>query len=161
MIVKHYKSLEMKKKWIIFYSSILLIFGCSSYQQDENEITDMLREFYVTYNTVWVTERGQVLVRRLDSLKEKYCTENLRMSLNEQFEKHGLDHDVLINDLYADLELLSSSLSITKDDDNDNAYFVSYAADIEESANNPVNMKVTIHVFVEKEGDTFKISDVK
>jgi hypothetical protein len=151
----------MKKKWIVFYSTILLLFGCSSYQHDENEITDMLREFYVAYNTAWVTERGQVLVGSLDSLKEKYCTENFRMSLDEQFENHGLDHDILINDFYADLELLNSSLSVTKDKDNINAYFVSYAADIEESASNPANMKVTIHVFVEKEGDTFKISDVK
>lgn len=152
-------------KTIIHYFIICVIFTCgSSCVHAQNDIADnqaiqMLKEFYTSYNIAWsIHAAPDVLVKRLDSLQKKYCTIKLRNELKEEFKQDGLDHDLLINDEYTDIEHLKT-LTITKDKTKVNAYVVSYVVHTTR-AYKPVDQKVIIHLTIAKEGDGFKIASV-
>lgn len=128
---------------------------------DSQSIT-MLKECYTAYNTAWATTKdGFVLIKKLDSLKEKYCTIALRKKLLAEFKVHGLDHDEFIDDQETDLAHLPT-LNVVKDPTKQNGYIVSYDAEIEVGADNKkVIKKILIHVTVANEGGELKIASVK
>nr|WP_320038199.1 hypothetical protein [uncultured Bacteroides sp.] len=76
------------------------------------------------------------------------------------FKIHGLDHDILINDVYTeDLKSLKT-ISVTKDDTMKNCYYVSYIAVVTGMGNKITNEKVQIHLVVIKENGLLKIDNV-
>ena len=154
----------MKTK-VTFFLIFLLslnnqINGQPSKDFDEKAI-DMLKEFYIAYNTAWsTTHNGFVLIRKLDSLKVKYCTLSLRKELKSEFKRVGLDHDELINDQETNVDHLNS-LKVTKVPSKKDAYIVTYLAPILDGNNKPAEKKVLISVTVAIEGGTLKISSVR
>jgi len=148
---------------ISIYILVILLFnsGCIHAQSEEKEIFKTLKEFYIAYNTVWVTDIDQIsLMGRLDSLRQEYCSKKLRDELSIDYQSHGLDHDRLINDLYADVESIKN-LEVKKDVNAKNIYIVVYDA-ISYSSSTGKEMKVenSIRVTVIKENGRFKIDKV-
>lgn len=151
----------MKKKFALFIASILIFttIGCIRTQNEEEQIVSMIKEFYIAYNTAWAKCGLDVLKTQLDSLQQKYCSQSFRKELKKQFDIHGLDHDVLINDVYTE-DIVSLNISVTKDDTRKNTYYVSYIAIVTGMGNKKTNEKVQIHVTVVKEGEIYKIDNV-
>jgi len=77
-------------------------------------------------------------------LKLKYCAITLIVDL-----KGDIDHDVLINDQYTDIQHLKT-LTVTKDKTKINSYIVSYIAPTTNPLNKPIEEKVVIHLTVMK-----------
>ncbi len=133
----------------------LFTFSCSFAQQSpvDKQAIQMLKTFYINYNTAWSTTKGYALVRKLDSLEKKYCTSKLR---SEQ-KKEGLDHDLLTNDQGTDIEHLRT-LSVVKDQTKRNWYIVSYIAHTLSASYKPIDVKVVIHVEMARVGNELKIA---
>ena len=150
----------MKKEIMLAITSILIFFTSCHAQDEEKQAISMLNEFYVAYNRVSAESELDVLKARLDSLQQKYCTKRLQKELNKIFEVHGLDHDVLLNDVYTeDIESLKT-MSITKDKTRENTYLVTYDAVVTGIDYKKINQKVQIYVVVVKEDGNFKIDNV-
>jgi hypothetical protein len=122
----------------------------------------ILKEFYSKYNNEWslIPPKTSVDIygKKLDSLNSIYCTPRLREKAKEWL-KDG--HDLITNDFYGISD--PKTLSVTKDISKENTYTVSYIA-VEESPynkNEKITQKVTLHVTVIKEGEGYKIDDVR
>jgi len=155
------KDCIMKKGLVLIIANILLLssISCVSAQDEEKQIVSMLQEFYVAYNTVSANCGLDVLKTKLDSLQRKYCSQKFRIELKKFYDIHGLDHDILINDVYTE-DIKNLRISVTKDDTRKNTYYVSYIAVVTGMGNKKTNEKVQIHVTVVKEGETYKIDNV-
>jgi hypothetical protein len=152
----------MKKKLILIIASILILsnISCIRAQDEEKQVISMLEEFYVAYNTVSANSGLDILKPKLDSLQKKYCTKRFQKELKKIFEVHGLDHDVLLNDVYTeDIESLKT-MSITKDKTRDNTYLIIYDAVVTGIDYKKKIQKVQIFVVVAKEDGVFKIDNV-
>lgn len=152
----------MRKTLVLIIANILMLgnINCVRAQNQEKQIVSMLKEFYIAYNTAWAKCGFDVLKTQLDSLQQKYCSQSFRKELKRQFDMHGLDHDILINDVYTeDIESLKT-ISVTKDNTKQNAYYVSYTAVVTGMGNRRTNERVQIHVIVVKENGKFKIDNV-
>ncbi|PWG77899.1 hypothetical protein [Pararcticibacter amylolyticus] len=154
------------KAIVLFIMICTLLLGktsCANTQNDifERQSIEMLKEFYTAYNTAWVTApTPQILVKKLDSLQQIYCTLQLRKELKIEFKKAGLDHDILLNDQGTDVEHLKT-LKVSKDSAKLNDYIVSYIAPTADPSNKPIKVKVVIYVTVLKEGGHPKIASVR
>jgi len=142
--------------------SLILLFVAGAFlSKAQNNVADaqaiqMLKEFYIAYNSEWIsTVNPYPLQKKLDSLRRKYCTIQLRNKL----KKMDLDHDELINDQYTDIKHLKT-LTVIKDPIKTNGYIVSYIAPTFDPTNKPVEEKIVIHVMVAKENGGFKIASV-
>jgi hypothetical protein len=124
----------------------------------DKQAMQMLKEFYVAYNTVWSTDKYPRLQKKLDSLQRKYCTIWLRKQLKELSKGEGADHDLLINDEFTDVPHLKT-LKIIKDVSKPNAYIVSYVDHTMSPAYKPIDKTVIIHVTVAKENGSYKIAN--
>ncbi len=134
--------------------------GCVRAQNDEKQIVIMLKEFYTSYNSVWARgSKPAILKKELDSLFQKYCTNNLRNEVEKLFQSQGLDHDIFTNDFGTDNESLET-MSITKDSTKINDYIISYIVNTEDPSNRKIKQRVTIHIAVAKETEGYKISAV-
>jgi lantibiotic modifying enzyme len=120
----------------------------------------MLKDFYVAYTTAWCNSKGNVLIKKLDSLQSKYCTTRYRKELKAEFKQVGLDHDELVNDAATDVEHLNT-LRILKAPKKANQYIVSYLVFGKDVSNNPLNEKIVIDLLVVKENGSYKIDAVK
>lgn len=151
----------MKRKLIFIIANILLLsnISCISAQDEEKQVSSMLVEFYVAYNTVSANCGLDILKTKLDSLQQKYCTQKFIKELKKFYEIHGLDHDILINDVYTE-DIESLKISVSKDNTRKNAYYVSYIAVVTGMGNRKTNEKVQIHVTVVKEDGNYKIDNV-
>lgn len=149
------------KKIIIVILLILINVSCVYAQDVVKLVAPMLKEFYIEYNTVCAKNiKPDDLIKQLDSLKRKYCSQSFQKELKKMFKIHGLDHDVLINDVYTeDLKSLKT-ISVTKDDTRKNCYYVSYIAVVTGMGNKKTNEKVQIHLVVIKENVLLKIDNV-
>jgi hypothetical protein len=125
----------------------------------DNQAKEMLKKFYTEYNIAWSTNKGYVLIKKLDSLQSQYCTLTLRKELKKEFKRIGLDHDELINDDYTD-EAHLNTLKIIKVPNKANGYVVSYTVFAKDVSNKPVQEKIVIHVNVAKVNGSFKIASV-
>jgi hypothetical protein len=115
----------------------------------------MLKTCYTAYNATWATARGASLHKKLDSLQQKYCTPYMVSKLKSM----GPDYDLLAYNAYTDIAHLKT-LEVTSDGGQENRYLVSY---IERTTNNdqPVDVKIIIHVSVEQEADGFRIAGIR
>lgn len=131
--------------------------GCQAQQNDEDKrAISVIKNFYVLYNTEWSTNHGLDKRNKLDSLMNLYCTRNLISEVGEQY----LDHDMLIKDLYTTVDYLNT-ITVTKDSTRTATYIVSYDAPSEDPLGNDYVEKVIIYVTVVKEGESYKIDNVK
>jgi hypothetical protein len=146
----------MKKPLLILLLTVNVIVSKAQDNSFDKQAIAMLKEFYTAYNTAWSTSKGYVLIRKLDSLQRKYCTQKLRHEVKES----GLDHDPLIGDDYTDVEHLKT-LKILKDPAKTDTYIVFYITHTLSAANKPIDEKVIIHVTVAKDNGTYKIASVK
>lgn len=157
------KYIKKMKSLLSFLIVTIILISSMSYthaQNNDKGIIEMLRNFYVAYNRVWSSDYDNlILVNKLDSLQQKYCTKGLQQKLKKLYKTDGLDHDVMINDIYTDIESIKSIL-IIKDLTKDNSYIISYPASIEDASNNKISATVTIHVIVKKINDLYKIESV-
>jgi len=150
----------MKKKIALIIACFLFSnITCVHAQDEEKQIVSMLEEFYVAYNTVSTNSTLNVLKAKLDSLQQRYCSQSFRKELKRQFDIHGLDHDILINDVYTE-DIENLIISVTKDDKRKNTYYVSYIAVVTGMGGRKTHEKVQIHVTVVKEDGIFKIDNV-
>jgi hypothetical protein len=149
--------MKILKLFFIVYIIALVNSGCQAQQGvDEKQAIAMLKEFYTAYNTVWTTNHGPSKKEKLDSLQNKYCTQNLITKIREPY----LDHDLLISDSYTEPEYLST-LSVIKDLTKINGYIVSYKAPNTDPQGKDYIEQITIHVTVVKERESYKIDSVK
>jgi hypothetical protein len=112
---------------------------------DSKQAIQMIKEFYIAYNTAWSANiLPKVLDQKLDSLKMKYCAITLIIDL-----KGDIDHDVLINDQYTDVQHLKT-LIVSKDPAKVNSYIVSYIAPTTDPLDKPIEEKVVIYLTVMK-----------
>jgi hypothetical protein len=152
------------RNYIIAFVICLIGLKSSACEQAKQNIDDpainMLKEFYTAYNTAWATTNGNILIKKLDSLKSRYCTVVYQKELKKEFKEVGLDHDELINDDYTDVAHLNT-LKVIKDTQKSSNYIVSYVVFSKDVSNNPTQIKIVIHVTVAKEGGAYKIASVK
>lgn len=131
--------------------------GCHAQSNvDDKQAMTMLKHFYTIYNTEWATNHDLNKRHVLDSLMNIYCTSSLISKISEP----NLDHDMLIKDLYTTVEYLNT-ITVSKDSTKAGTYIVTYNAPNEDPQGREYIEKVTIHVTVIKEGDSYKIADVK
>jgi hypothetical protein len=136
-------------------------FACGQAKPNiDDPAINMLKEFYIAYNTAWATTKGNILIKKLDSLKSRYCTEAYQKELKNEFKEVGLDHDELINDAATDVEHLNT-LKVIKDLKKVNEYIVSYVVFGKDVSNNPLQEKIVMHVLVMKENGIYKIAAIK
>jgi len=151
----------MRKIAILFISSILLLCSGCNAQNNDDLIVAMLKEFYTSYNILWSKNiQPDNLIKQKDSLQQKYCTKEFQKELKKIFEVHGLDHDVLINDVYSEYIESLKTMSITKDKTKENTYLVTYDAIVTGIDYKKIIQKVQIFVVVVKEDGAFKIDNV-
>jgi hypothetical protein len=138
-------------KQIKFFSiSCAIIISSNNFAQAQNEVESkeamqMIKEFYIAYNTAWSSNISpKALDQKLDSLKMKYCSITLIIDL-----KGDIDHDVIINDQYTDVQHLKT-LTVSKAPTKLNSYIVSYIAPTTNPSNKPIEEKVVIHLTVMK-----------
>jgi hypothetical protein len=151
----------MKKLLFIFLFTASAIISKAQNNAGDKQAVQMLKEFYIAYNTAWSTtpvKDYRLLSKKLDSLQRKYCTIWLRKQLKELAKGEGADHDLLTNDEYTNVEHLKT-LKIIKDPSKANAYTVSYIDHTMSPAYKPIDKTVIIHVTVAKESGSFKIAD--
>ena len=152
------------RKNVLFYLILSVIyFNCCVSAQNinsEQQIIDMLTNFYTAYNSVWintpVSTPANVLHEKLDSLQEKYCSVKLRDKAKRYFE-YG--QDLLTNDLgsvYA-----NEDLKVEKDSVKENSYIVSFVASNSDVSGKLIKQKVVLHVSVIKVGEGYKIDEVQ
>ncbi|MGC9342619.1 MAG: hypothetical protein ACP5E3_07970 [Bacteroidales bacterium] len=152
----------MKNILHLFIITILLIsnINCAQSQNKNEQVIEMLKEFYTAYNKAWENiDDPLTLKNTLVSLQQKYCSEKLQNKLKDFYKMYGLDHDLLLDDVGTDTITLQKTLSVTKDLEKDNSYVVSYIANIEDP-DKTLKKKVTIHLTVVNEKDSFKIDQV-
>ena len=149
--------------WILIVSIMMIsVLECNNCQaarhnetnddHPEGVIESMLRSFYASY----LTECSRVSMsnEKLDSIKKAYCTVGFLNHLNRQYEEFELDWDPFIAAQLCDTEWLKS-LTITKDNQRNNLYNVSFFRYPEDK------IKVTIKMIVVKESDNYKIDYVR
>jgi hypothetical protein len=136
-------------------------FACIQIKQDTNDsAVNMLKEFYTAYNTAWATKDASVLIKKLHSLRSRYCTVAYQKKLEEELKEVGLDHDELVNDVATDVDHLNT-LKVIKDLKKANEYIVSYMFFGKDVSNNPLQEKIVMHVLVMKENGIYKIAAIK
>jgi hypothetical protein len=149
----------MKSKFYFFMTGAMFLSGiiCANAQNgaSNNSASKMLKDCYIAYNTAWAKTSGNILHKKLDSLQQKYCTDQLITRLKNM----GPDFDLLGFNQYTDVKHLNT-LKVTKDANDDNLYSVSYIVHTTHDTKSE-DVKVDIQVSVEKEPGGFRIAYVK
>ena len=148
----------MKKivKYILVILIIIANVTCSNSQNEDEQVIEMIKEFYVAHNTAWLEDvTVDVLGRKLDSLQERYCTTKLKVEAKRYFEQ---GFDLITNEQGMGIE--SNSLSVVKDSLKDNTYIVSYESLDSGASNNKIKVKVVVNVGVVKESGSYKINKI-
>lgn len=139
----------------LILSLAVLSYNCNSQNNiDDDKAIAMLREFYTAYSKADFTSEK---IKTTDSLQELYCSLKLKNEAREWL-KEG--HDLLTDDLGIIPESIKS-LSITKDNLAMNTYVVSYYTLNSDAFNNQIKQKVVLRIEVVKEGEKYKISNLK
>ena len=147
----------MKKLSLIFLLFATPFLANAQSRSFDHQAMQMLKTFYIDYNTLWSTAKGYNLVKKLDSMQRKYCTITARRELKKLSGGEGIDHDYLINDQGTDIAH-AKKLTVAKDTTKPNAYIVSYIAPTRDPAYKPIDLKVVIRVMVAEENGVFKIA---
>ena len=141
--------------------SMFGIIGCA-HSKDDNDIKiAMLKEFYIAYNVAWGSASDfNIMIKQLDSLQRKYCSKEFKKELDNLFESYGISFDIILDNIRANEKYLEE-ISIVEDVSRDNLFIVSYTGINKDNNFKPIDKEVNLQVEVLKEGDEFKINDVK
>lgn len=146
--------------FIVLIFLLIVNVGCVHSQNKEEQITSMLKEFYIAHNKIWEIKPPlppNKLDYKLDSLQQKYCTSKLRIESKKYLE---LGHDLLTNDIGGtNSKEFKSTLKIRKDTTKENTYIVSYFIEIKTSSASYKKENV-IYLSVIEEGEGYKIDAV-
>ena len=146
---------------LIMLVSMFGIIGCVHSKDDSDIKIAMLKEFYIAYNTAWESElNAKQLIHKLDSLKQQYCSKSYRSELQEMFDRAGLDHDLLIGDITANMDYLND-ITIIEDDMRENWFVVSYIGYYSDINDKQVKVKVNLRVEIIKEEGRYRINNVE
>lgn len=145
----------------ILFVMLVFMSSCGQAQNNTSEKQiSMLKEFYISYNDIWSappkTIPYDVLVNKADSLSSIYCTTELRKKAKEWLDG---GHDLLRGDFYG--IMIPKTLSVIKDSTKSNEYIVSYTAHDTDPYGKEHTQQVALHITVVKEGNSYKIADVK
>jgi hypothetical protein len=143
---------------VVFCIFFPVFYGCCYSQNnfEDNKAKSMLREFYTVYNKEWNTDSGFVLLRKLDSLQDIYCTKHLIKKIRQP----NLDHDLFTGDMDTDMSFLET-LYIKKDTTQAGTYTVSYVArSYDPIAKRNDTEQVVLHVSVVNENEKYKLDSV-
>ncbi len=154
------------KTILLFMISAMLTFigSCGQAQNNtsERQVENMLMDFYSKYFYIWENTPindalpVNVVYGKLDSLMQKFCTSKLRNKAIKTFQE--ADADWLTNNLVGSL---NENLKVEKDSTNENGYIISFIATNSDASGKPIKQQVTLRVTVVKEGENYKIADVK
>lgn len=113
----------------------------------EEQIVLMLKNFYTSY--INETSKSPSNPEKEDSIRKKFCTTNMM----KVYDLPDLDYDPIVQAQMV-LKECAETLTIRKDKDRENIYYVSY--------NWPLNDKeqITIKVKIVKENEDYKIDYV-
>lgn len=129
---------------IFLLTSSIPFSNCKSVQSpdksSDDQILAMLKSFYTSYITE-VAESGND--KTLETVKSKYCSDNLLRKIKTQIENEELDYDPFINAQDSDKAWLKT-LSITKDPHKLNIFVVSYT---DNYTGKPVTVKLSVIKF--------------
>jgi hypothetical protein len=152
----------MKRIFYFFIAGAISLVGVtganaqtsSSAQANSSDKTaiKMLKDCYKAYNTTWATAKGTSLRKKLDSLRQRYCTDELIQKL-----KNNPDFDLLGYNPYTDVEHLKTLM--VKKEPSDDTYVVSYMEHSNDDSK-PADVKITIHVNVAEQPEGLKIASV-
>ena len=135
---------------------LLLMFcniSCSSAQDDQEQVINILDNFYTYYVTEIANSNSiRILDTKLDSLQAKYCTNRFMDKLPDLMEQLG--GFVFIKAQDSHMSILET-LSIQKDTLRINGYNVSFTY-----SNNYFNETTVINLNVIKENGEYKIDDL-
>jgi hypothetical protein len=149
------------RKLLYVLLTCLVVLGCTSYSNaqstgtSDKEAIKMLKDCYTAYNATWATRKGNTFQKKLDSLQQKYCTDQLKRKLKNM----APDFDLLAYNAYTDVAHLKT-LTVIKNPEEEDSYLVSY---IQRSSNDaqPTDLKVVLHVNVLDQGNGPRISAVR
>lgn len=151
-------------KLYIISTVLIFISSCGAAQNNtsEKQVENMLMDFYSKYVYIWENTPindavpVNVLYGKLDSLIQKFCTSKLRNKAITTFQE--ADADWLTNNLVGSL---NENLKVEKDTTKEDGYIVSFAATYTDAPGGQTKKQVTLQVTVVKEGESYKIADVK
>ena len=143
-------------KTIIYFLIIsnALLTNCNCANAQNQPALQMLKKFYTARSSVKFIEKDSA---KWNSIQKIYCTQKIRKEAKEWYDD---GHDLFTNDLGIDIESLKT-LTIIKDPTKENNYVVSYIVNFHVSPNEWEKKKVTLHVCVVKEDESYKIASVK
>ncbi len=151
----------------IIFSTILfvnvLVSSCIHAQTtfSRSDIEKTIKDFYIEYCNIWNNTPNSVpatlLHEKIDSLAQKYCTNQIRNDSKEWFAD---GHELFTND-YGIVRESLNSFSVKADSTKNNLYTITYITINPDASNKPVRQKVVLHVSVVKEKDNYKINKVK
>ena len=113
----------------------------------------MLKEFYAAYITAFSELPATDALKKLKTLPKKYCTADLLRKINAQSQQGHVDADPFTQSQDVDLSWINT-LAVRRIIRSANFYTVSLGDDIS-------RFKVAIQLTVHKQGNSFKIADVR
>ena len=148
----------LKKSFFCLVVVFAFCIGCTNAQNEKNnQVICMLTEFYSEYSKFWYPTDG---IQVLDSLQNKYCSNNFRRKLQKEFHENGLNHDLLTDDWSINLESLNT-LEIMAHSIESGTYIVSYVIGLVNATTTPVKHIISFKVKVINEDGNYKIDEVK
>ena len=129
----------------------------TAFQAKEDSVISMLKEFYSLYAQAWHS-LDENWTKQVCSLLKKYCTKSFFEDQKEEFEG-GDNHDVLTADYGLDDESLATFV-ITKDEQKDNVYCLSYSVNTESPTRVQYKKTVQIQLEIIKVKDKYLINNV-
>ncbi|KDN55235.1 DUF3828 domain-containing protein [Flavobacterium seoulense] len=161
--------MNYRKIFCIKLVVILLLCSCKKEQFESNPVLEneksnitvatdkqvekMVTTFYKSYLEEFSNQDLKESERKLDSIKEKYCTKTLLDSISNEFENNELDYDPFIKGQDVSKDVINS-LSVSKVEGSENKFKVNYLDKFSDD-------KVVILVTVIDENGSFKISYLK
>lgn len=149
----------MKTKKLIFLVLIALISICNNtYVQAQAKPLDkqaisMLKKFYTAYFEAWSRPPTSDNLKKIKSIQREFCTTSLYNKIIAQYKSQHIGADPFTQSQDINIAWLNT-LSFNKNLSELNGYIVSYTEPASKE-------KIIIHLTVIKQGNLFKISDIK
>ena len=153
--------IDMKGHFVILFFNlfILSMVHAQSTSEDQRAI-NMLRSFYVSYDSAWVCiENPESLRDRLLYLQQNYCSASLQRVVNGYYTTRGLNHDLFLDDTLTDLKTFVSTLTVIKDTTRANSYIVSFSSNVNDPGDTG-QRQIALRVGMVNENNHLKINRV-
>ncbi len=151
-----------KPSFFLFVLTIILSFNCGNTQtkNSDEQIIEMLYKFYSERNNIWTVEppyQIEILEKKLDSLCAIYCSSELREKAKKSLEG-DYGEDIITKGLGS--VDLNENLKVTKSQNAENEYIVTFIASTTDAGNKPVKQNVVLYALVVKDSVGFRIAKV-